>query len=128
MPNANKWIGIGHLTRDPELKYTGSGTALCKCGIATSRKYKDKEDVCFVDLTIWGDQGERFNEWFGKGHLVYIEGRLEYRTWEAQDGSKRSAHGIVVEQFQNLRPRQAVPSSIEAAAPAQQETSEDIPF
>jgi len=96
---------MGNLTRDPELSYTPSNTAVCKFGLATNHKWKDKsgemrEQVCFVDCTLFGRGGETFNQYMKKGRSVLVEGRLDFQQWTAQDGGKRSKHGIVVDTFQ----------------------------
>jgi single-strand DNA-binding protein len=102
--NFNKVILLGNLTRDIELRHTQSGQALAKFGMAINRKYsvngEQKETTCFVDLTAWGRQAEVLNQYVKKGSQLFIEGRLEYSTWEAQEGGKRSKLEVVVENFQ----------------------------
>ena len=99
MPNYNKVILMGHLTREPELSYTPSQTAICKFGLAVNHKYKDKEDVCFVDCTAFGKQAENINMYLGKGAPVLIEGRLCFEQWETPEGQPRSKHTITIERF-----------------------------
>lgn len=97
----NKVILMGNLTRDPELSYAQTGTAICKFGMAMNRKSKDREEVCFVDLVAWGKQAELLNQHVTKGSAVLIEGRLSYSSWEDKnDGKRRSKHEVIVEQFQ----------------------------
>jgi len=100
MANFNKVILLGNLTRDIELRHTQGGMALAKFGMAVSRKFKDKESTCFVDLTAWGRQAEVLAQYLGKGSQLLVEGRLEYSTWESQEGGKRSKLEVVVENFQ----------------------------
>jgi single-strand DNA-binding protein len=105
--NFNKVLLMGNLTRDIELRYTQSGTAIAKFGMAVNRRYtqqggEQKEETCFVDLTAWGRQAEILNEYTKKGSPLFVEGRLEYSTWESQDGGKRSKLAVVVENFQLL--------------------------
>ena len=104
MANFNKVILLGNLTRDVELRHTQGGQALAKFGMAINRKYtvngEQKETTCFVDLTAWGKQAELLNQYVRKGSQLFVEGRLEYSTWEAQDGGKRSKLEVVVENFQ----------------------------
>jgi len=105
--NFNKVLLMGNLTRDIELRYTQGGTAIAKFGMAVNRRYtqqggEQKEETCFVDLTAWGRQAEILNEYTKKGSPLFVEGRLEYSTWEAQDGGKRSKLAVVVENFQLL--------------------------
>ncbi|MBI1320719.1 MAG: single-stranded DNA-binding protein [Candidatus Hydrogenedens sp.] len=96
MPDLNKVFVAGRLTRDPELKYTGSGKPFCKLGIANSRYYKTKdgdrqEETTFVDVTAWGPQAEWIGERLTKGRPVIIEGRLRTSEWEDRaTGQKRS--------------------------------------
>lgn len=103
----NKVIMIGNLTRDIELKYLPSGSAIANSAIATSHKYKtqtgeQKEEVCFLDFSVFGKQGEVLNQYVRKGSKVMLEGRLILEQWQANDGSKRSRHTLRVEQFKFL--------------------------
>lgn len=105
MANFNKVILLGNLTRDVELRHTQGGQALAKFGMAINRKFntqsgESKEEVCFVDLTAWGKQAELLNQYVRKGSQLMIEGRLQYSTWESQEGGKRSKLEVVVENFQ----------------------------
>ncbi len=102
----NKVILIGNLTRDVELKYTPSGTAIAKFGIATNRTYKDnlsgenKQEVMFIDIAIFGRSAEVVNQYLSKGRRVLIEGRLVFDQWVDSTGNKRSKHSIVAERVQ----------------------------
>jgi single-strand DNA-binding protein len=102
--NYNKVILLGNLTRDIELRNTQGGTALAKFGMAINRKWtqngEQKESTCFVDLTAWGRQAEVLNQYVKKGSQLFVEGRLEFSTWEAEGGGKRSKLEVVVENFQ----------------------------
>jgi single-strand DNA-binding protein len=104
MANFNKVILMGNLTRDVEMRYTQSGMAYAKMGMAINRKWtqngEQKESTCFVDLTAWGKQAEVLGQYVGKGSPLFVEGRLEYSTWEGQDGAKKSKLEVVVENFQ----------------------------
>jgi single-strand DNA-binding protein len=107
MANLNKVMLIGNLTRDPELRYTASGTAICKFGMAMNRQWTGKdgqkgEDTCFVDVSVWGRQGENVAQYLKKGRSCFVEGRLEYSKWETQDGQKRSKLEVVGERIQFL--------------------------
>jgi len=99
MPSFNKVIIIGNLTRDPELSYLPSGTAMAKFGIAINEKYKSGEDwktkAIFVDVTVWAKQAESVSEYLSKGKLACIEGRLNYSTWETSDGQKRNKLDVI---------------------------------
>lgn len=100
----NVWHATGRLTRDPEQRYTQSGTALVKFGLAVNHRYtvdgEKREKVCFIDCTVWGKSGETFAKHFEKGDAVTLTGRLDLEQWEAQDGTKRSKHSITVEQWE----------------------------
>ena len=101
MASFNKVILMGNLTRDPELKYTQGGAAVCSFGLAVNRKYKVdeewKEDVCFVDITAWSKTGELVAQYLTKGSGVLVDGRLQFRSWVGQDGNKRSKLDVVAE-------------------------------
>ena len=104
MANFNKVILLGNLTRDVEMRYTQGGTAIGKLGMAVNRRYtqngETKETTCFVDLTAWGRQAEILSQYTSKGAQLFVEGRLEYSTWEGKEGGKRSKLEVVVENFQ----------------------------
>lgn len=108
MASVNKVILIGNLTRDPELRYTPKGSAVCEVGLAVNRKYKlesgeSREEVTYLDVTFWGKQGETISKWMKKGRPLYIEGRLQMDTWEDKtSGQKRSKIRIIAEEFQFL--------------------------
>jgi single-strand DNA-binding protein len=107
MANVNKVILIGNLTRDPQLRYTPAQQAVCDFGLAVNRKWKGKdgqthEEVCFVDCTAWARQAETLQKYVTKGQQLYVEGRLNYRTWDGPDGKKRNKLDVVVDNFQFL--------------------------
>jgi single-strand DNA-binding protein len=97
----NKVILIGNLTRNPELRYTPSGTPVASFGLAVSRRYKQgeelKEEVCFVDIVVFGKQAEYCGQYLSKGNGVIVDGRLQQRRWETEDGQKRSKHEVVAQ-------------------------------
>ena len=103
----NKTIMIGNLTRDIELKYLPSGSAVAKSSIASSYKYKSqsgeqKEEVCFLEFNMFGRSAEVANQYLRKGSKVLLEGRLVLEQWTAQDGSTRSRHSLRVEEMKML--------------------------
>jgi single-strand DNA-binding protein len=112
MASVNRVTLIGNLTRDPQLKYLPSQTAVAEFGMAMNRKFKsatgeDREEVCFVDCSAFGKAAEIINQYCQKGKLLYVEGRLKFDTWEdKQGGGKRSKHTVVVENFQFLGGRE----------------------
>lgn len=103
----NKVILVGNLTRDPELRYLPSGSAVCNTAIATNRRYKtqtgeQKEEVCFIDIVLFGRTAEIANQYLKKGSKVLVEGRLKLEQWNDQSGQKRSRHTVTVETLQML--------------------------
>ena len=93
----NKWIGLGRLTRDPDLRFTKDGKPVANITLAVNRKKSNNEDaVSFIDVTIWGEPAKVFTKFHFKGDLAYIEGRLDQETWEA-DGGKRSKLKVTCE-------------------------------
>lgn len=94
----NKVIMVGNLTQDPELRYTASGTAVANLRIAVSSKYRSgdeyKEETLFIDVVVWGKQGESCSQYLSKGRQVLVEGRLQERSWES-DGQTRRKTEIV---------------------------------
>ena len=103
----NKTMLIGNLTRDVELRYTASGTAVANFGMAINRTYMNSdgekvEDVCFVDVVAWDRLAEICGEYLAKGRPAFIEGRLQMRTWEQEDGKKRSKLEVVAQNIQFL--------------------------
>lgn len=100
---------IGNLTRDPELRYTPNGAAVCTFGLATNRTYvsegEKKEEVDFHRLVAWNKLAELCNQLLKKGHRVFVSGRLQTRTWEAQDGQQRTITEVVIEDMILLTPR-----------------------
>lgn len=160
MPNLNKVMLMGNLTRDPELKYTPKGTAIADIGLAVNRTYttdsgEKREEVTFVDVTLWGRVAEIVGEYCKKGRPLFVEGRLQLDTWDdKQTGQKRSKLKVVGDNIQLLGsregggggggggeggehsgpPRQSRPPSRPAAPPRQpvdpdlDAPSDDIPF
>ena len=111
MANINRVILTGNLTADPELSTLPSGTSVCKLRLAVNRRYKDNasgewvEKPNYFDIKVWGAQGENCATYLSKGRPVAIDGRLEWREWESQDGGKRSAVEVVADTVQFLGSR-----------------------
>ena len=97
MPSMNKWVGIGRLTRDVEMRYTGEGKAVANFTLAVDRAY-GSEDTDFINIVVWEKQAENCAEYIGKGRLVAVEGRLQIRNYEDKGGNKRIAAEIVANQ------------------------------
>ena len=107
MANFNKVLLLGNLTRDPQLSYLPSQTAVVDFGLAVNRKWKGqdgtmKEEACFVDCKAFGKSAENLNKFCKKGNPLFIEGRLTFDSWTAKDGSKHSKHRVTVQNFQLL--------------------------
>ena len=107
MANLNKVFLMGNLTRDPELRYIPSGTAVATFTVASGRVYtmasgEKREETCFVRIVAWARQAELCGEYLSKGSPVFVEGRLQSRTWEGQDGQKRSTMEVVAQNIQFL--------------------------
>jgi single-strand DNA-binding protein len=106
--NINRVVLLGNLTRDPELRHTPSGMAVCSLRIAVNTRRKDgqtgewTEKPNYFDVTVWGNQGENCAQYLSKGRPVAIDGRLEWREWDAQDGTKRQAVEIIADSVQFL--------------------------
>ncbi|MAE66808.1 MAG: single-stranded DNA-binding protein [Phycisphaeraceae bacterium] len=124
MPNLNKVLLIGNLTRDPDLRQTPNGHTVCRIGLAINRTYTDnkgerQQDTTFVDAEAWGHAGETIHRYVNKGDPLFIEGRLRLDRWKDNDGANRSKLLIVVEGFQFLGSRPAP-----GAAPAKSNATE----
>jgi len=108
MAYLNKTFLIGNLTRDPELRVTPKGTAVCQFGLAVNRQYKDesgatRDETAFIDIEAWGKQGELCSKYLQKGSLAFIEGRLRFDSWEDKtSGQKRNKLKVVLENVQFL--------------------------
>ncbi len=105
MASFNKVILMGNLTRDPELRVTPKGTAVCQIGVAVNQTYKDKdgnsrEETTFVDVDVFGRQAEVIAKYMSKGRPILVEGRLKLDSWETKEGDKRSKLKVVLENFQ----------------------------
>ena len=142
--NINRVVLVGNLTRDPELRNTPSGTAVCSLRIAVNTRRKDStgqwtEKPNYFDITVWGNQGESCAQYLAKGRPVAVDGRLEWREWDAQDGTKRQAVEIIADSVQFLGGRgesggdggnQFVPAAAASSGADADFTSadDDIPF
>jgi single-strand DNA-binding protein len=108
--NINRVVLVGNLTRDPELRHTPSGTPVCSLRLAVNSRRKDEtgqwvDKPNYFSITVWGQQGENCAQYLSKGRPVAIDGRLDWREWETQDGNKREAVEVVAESVQFLGSR-----------------------
>jgi len=130
MADFNKVILVGRLTRDPELRYVSGGTAVCEISLALGRKWKGtdgqmRDETSFVDVVIWGKQGENVNQYMKKGSQLLVEGRLNQERWEDRTtGQKRSKVNVVADrtQFLDSKPKdgQSPPQQQQQQAPPTQ--------
>ena len=124
MANFNKVYLMGNLTRDPEMRVTPKGTAICQFGLAISRSWNDesgalREEATFVDVEAWGRQGENISKYCTKGRPLFVEGRLKLDQWEDKtSGQKRSKLKVVLENFQFIGGRADGAPAGAAAGPA----------
>jgi single-strand DNA-binding protein len=139
MANFNRVLLIGNLTRDPELRYTPKGTPVAELGLAVNRVYsgedgEKKEETTFVEITLWGRQAEVAGEYLTKGRSLFVEGRLQFDTWDdKQTGQRRSRLRVIGESLQFLGQRPEGPSGATRQRPEQRDTNldiapDDIPF
>ena len=143
MASFNKVILMGNLTKDPEVRYTPSGTPVATFGLAVNRRYKQgeelKDEVCYIDIVVFGKQAEHCGQYLAKGHGVIVDGRLQQRRWETDDGQKRSKHEVVAQTINFLpkRPDQGMTSGPPAAGrtapvpeaqPQEEFVDQDVPF
>jgi len=129
MASLNKVFLIGNLTRDPELRYIPSGSAVVTFTVAVNRVYKSqtgekKEQVSFIRVVVWGRRAEVCGEYLSKGSPVFVEGRLQSRDWETQDGQKRSTTEVVADNIQFLRMGEKRPAA--GAGEQIPQTAEDV--
>ena len=133
MPNLNKVMLMGNITRDPEVRYTPKGTAVTDISLAVNRSYtlddgERREETTFVDVTYWGRQAEVIGEYMKKGRPIYVEGRLQLDQWEDKNtGQNRSRLKIVGDNFQFLGGRDGNSGGVEGqqqqSAPPQQQSA-----
>ena len=107
MASLNRAFLIGNLTRDPEIRYTAGGAAVANLGLASNRTYttktgEKKEEVCFLRVVVWGKQAENCGQYLSKGSAIFVEGRLQSRSWETNDGQKRNTLEVVAISVQFL--------------------------
>lgn len=123
MAGYNRIVMVGNLTRDPEYKQLPSGQGLCRLGLATNRSFKNRQtgavtqEVCFVDIDVWGPQADSCRQFLSKGRPVLVEGRLKLDTWQDQQGGTRSKHSIVADRVVFLANAQQAGSGMDYDMP-----------
>ena len=121
MAQLNKVLLIGNLTRDPEVRYTPKGSAVADIGLATNRTWRtetgeEKEEVCYVNVVVWGKQAEAAGKYLKKGRPVFVEGRLQFESWE-KNGEKRTNLKVHCERLQFLGSPGGRATGAEASTP-----------
>lgn len=129
MANFNRVFLMGNLTKDPELRYTPQGTAVANLRLAVNRRFKTKtgelkEEVCFITAVVWNKQAETCNQYLHKGSPLFIEGRLQSRSWEDNAGAKRSVIEVRAERVQFLS---AGPGKAQVTAPTDELAGKEEP-
>jgi len=131
MASFNKVILMGNLTKDPEIRYTPNGTAVANFRMAINHRYKQgeetKEDVCFIDIVVFGKQGESCGQFLHKGNGVIVDGRLQERRWETEEGQKRSKYEVVAQSVRFLPKKDGSGSGSEGLVDDTIDNS-DVPF
>lgn len=134
MASFNRIIIVGNLTRDPDLKQLPSGQSVCRLGLASNRQMKNKQtgmqmqEVCYIDIDVWGAQAESCHKYLQKGRAVLVEGRLKFDSWKDADGATKSKHSVVAERvvfLNNASDESSDEVSEEASIPAANYTSQD---
>ena len=128
----NKVLLMGNLTRDPELRYIPSGTAVASFDLAVNRAYatptgEKKSEVSYIRIIVWGRRAEVCGEYLAKGSPVFVEGRLRSRSWETQDGQKRSTIEVVAANVQFLRSASQSGAAARKNAPVAQNAADAAP-
>ncbi|MBQ6536447.1 MAG: single-stranded DNA-binding protein [Firmicutes bacterium] len=126
----NRVVLIGRLTRDPELRFTQSGIAVCTFTLAVDRNFKSangERETDFIDIVVWRQQGENCANYLSKGKLAAVDGQLRVRSYETQDGQKRKAYEVVADNVRFLSPKEGGPAPSGAAYGAST-ASEPSPF
>lgn len=127
MAGFNKTVLMGNLTRNPELRFSPSGTPIASFGLGINRRWKQgeelKEEVTFIDIVVFGKQAEHCGQYLTKGNSVIVEGRIQQRRWETEDGQKRSKHEVVAQSVTFLAKGTHQPES----HPAEEHEQDEIP-
>lgn len=132
MASYNRIVMMGNLTRDPEYKQVASGQAVCRLGVASNRQFKNRQadamvqEVCYVDVDVWGAQAESCRQYLQKGRAVLVEGRLKFDSWKDPEGQTRSKHSIVADRVVFLSAGAVVEASGGVEADAGMKSKQDM--
>ncbi len=130
MANYNRIIIMGNLTRDPEYKQQPSGQAVCRLSLASNRQFRNKQtgvmvqEVCYIDVNVWGPQADTCRQYLQKGRPVLVEGRLKFDTWKDTEGQQKQRHSIIADSVVFLGAGQRSESE-EGIAPARSAKRDD---
>lgn len=129
----NKIILIGNLTRDPEVRYTPQGISVCNFRIAVNHRYKQgdeiKKETTFIDTVVFGKQADTCGQYLNKGSSVLVEGRLQERRWETEEGQQRSKYEVVAQSVRFLSKRPGTTGTTEEGEPLPPDETTDLePF
>jgi single-strand DNA-binding protein len=130
MANFNKVLLMGNLTKDPELRYTPQGIAVVNLRLAVNRRFRDKnqeqkDEVCFITAVVWDKQAETCNQYLHKGSPIFVEGRLQSRSWEDNSGQKRNVIEVRAERVQFLGAAPAKTGPLTEDQPQQEPSTQD---
>jgi single-strand DNA-binding protein len=128
MVNLNRVFLVGNLTKDPELRYTPQGTAVVTLRLASNNSFKDKsgqvqKDTCFINVVVWGQSAEACNQYLQKGSSVFVEGSLQSRSWQDQEGKNRTTIEVRAARVQFMPKAQASEAKPTDAGQAPQEAA-----
>lgn len=132
MAGYNRVVLVGNLTRDPEYKQLTSGQGVCRLGLATNRQFKNRQtgamvqEVCFIDIDVWGPQAESCRQYLQKGRSVLIEGRLKLDSWQDTNGQSRSKHSIVADRVVFLTAAEGGAESFEQSGHESSEPASEL--
>ena len=119
----NRCVLIGRLTKDPDLRYTQNGKAVCTFTLAVDRNYGDKKQTDFIEIVVWGKMGENCANYLSKGKLAAVDGQLTTRSYEAKDGRNVKVYEVVADQVRFLSPKNEAPANSFNAG-----SDEEMPF
>ena len=134
MPNINRATIAGHLGKDPEVRYTGSGTAVASFSVATTERWKDRdsgekqERTEWHKVTAWAQKAEYVGKYAKKGHAVLVEGKIQTRKWQDREGNDRYTTEIVASEIHILTPKGGRQEEAQSSRPPAEDFGDDIPF
>ena len=131
MAGYNRTIMVGNLTRDPDHKQLGSGQSVCRLSIASNRQFRNRQsgemvqEVCYMDVDVWGPQADSCNKYLEKGRQVLVEGRIKFDTWQDQEGNKKNKHSIVADRVVFLSSQNEASDNSSTSASTESQTTNE---